>query len=109
MAENQNRGLSVAGKHGGTPGISPSEFHDLRTKVLDMEKLLLEALSEKNRWNECLRKWQEQRAPVRFKLLTGDEVSGVIVWVDRYTIGIEEVNSASPTIIHKGAIATVKA
>ncbi len=108
MSEHPHRGPSQAGKHGGSPGISPSEFHELRAKVLDLEKQLSEALSEKNRWNEGLRKWQEQKSVVQFKLLNGDLVNGVIVWVDRYTIGVEEHNRESPTIVHKGAIATIK-
>ncbi len=103
----------AGGKPGQTPGISAAEFATLKAQVTSLSKQLQEALAEKNQWNSVLRRWQDIGAVVIFALQGGGQVAGKIAWIDRYTIGIlaEKQNGydshGEPTIIHKGAIATV--
>ncbi len=107
MTDNNRRtGPGPVGKPGPGPGISRTEFDDLRKKISELEGKLLEALAEKNLWNHTLRKWQEEEKQVTFSLLTGGQVVGKIEWIDRYTIGV--ASNGDTIIVHKGAIATIK-
>lgn len=110
MTDQRHRPGPPGSKPGPSAGISPTEFQALRTKVSDLERQLQEALAERNQWNSVLRRWQDKEAHVKFKLQGGEEVSGRIAFIDRYTIGILTLNvpNEEPVIVHKGAIATVR-
>ncbi len=77
---------------------------DLATRVAKLEKLLQEHFDERNQWNATLREWLERTVQIR--LIDGHVLTGVLNWVDRYTLCIGREPKVE--IVHKGAIATIK-
>ena len=104
MGDQQRPQGPPSSKGTSSPGISPGELQQLRSRVEKLEKFIQEQLSEKNQWCPMIRSWVGTR--VEIELLTGLCVSGELVWVDRYTMCIKDKDT--PAIVHKGAIAVIR-
>lgn len=96
----------ASGKNSPPAGISPSttELTQLRARVEKLEHLLQEHLAEKNQWHPTVRAWIG--TPVSISLLTGTTVTGKLLWIDRYTLCVED--SGGVAVIHKAAIAIIR-
>lgn len=87
-------------------GIRPPDLHELTQRLEVLEKLIKDNLDEKNQWNSKVREWLEKTVVIR--LVSSMEVSGVLKWVDRYTLCLQEKKQDDVTIVHKGAIAIIR-
>lgn len=92
----------VADKKDPTVGISAADSQNLSSRVEALEELVRDHLHEKNQWNAELRNWIGKTIYV--DLLTSKTVMGVLLWVDRYTLGVKDT---SLRIIHKAAITVI--
>lgn len=103
---NQRHGQSPPGNPSHQSGIRPPDLRELTRRIEVAEKLIKDSLDEKNQWNSKVREWLEK--PVTIQLVSSSEVSGVLKWVDRYTICLQEKEEVDVTIVHKGAIAIIR-
>ena len=101
----QNQGGGNQHKNQPPAGISQADAQALRSRVDKVEKQVQEYLAEKNQWNSLVRGWVGQQ--VAISTVTGEKVTGELLWVDRYTMCLKEA-SGEPAIVHKGAIAVVR-
>ncbi len=83
------------------PVISAAEVAQLRSEVTRLKKLVEEHLAEKNQWSTEVRSWIGSQ--VLIELDGGLESKGILLWVDRYTMAMEETDGHK-RIIHKKAI-----
>jgi hypothetical protein len=93
------------------PGISAATLQETLDRLEAVERKLKEYFDEKNQWNSMLREWIGK--PILVTLLlsptSGDSsILGKLLWIDRYTICVEEEEDGSPSIIHKAAIAVIR-
>lgn len=87
-------------------GIRPPDLQEFTQRLDILEKLVKDNLDEKNQWNSKVREWIEKTVMVQ--LVSSLEVFGVLKWVDRYTICLQEKERSDVTIVHKGAIAIIR-
>lgn len=103
------------GRGGGKPqapaGISSVEAEALRAQVSALsfrlekvEKFLREHFDEKNQWNSLVRDWVGKKVVVEL-IQIGREIQGELLWLDRYTICVEDMGRSK--VIHKAAIALI--
>ena len=85
-------------------GISQTD--QLSQRIDKLESLVREHLDEKNQWNSLVRSWVGKEVQIAL-LLPDTFVIGVLRWVDRYTMCIDE-RSGRPVIVHKGAVAMIR-
>ena len=112
MGNDDQRGYrGGGGKPPRTSGISPAEEKDLRALVSALssrlertEKFLKEHFDEKNQWNSTVRGWEGKEVVVEL-MQVGREVRGKLLWLDRYTVCVQE--GPKPKVIHKAAIALI--
>jgi len=87
------------------PPSKPSiSVEALQQRVDTLEKLVKDALDERNHWNALIRTWIGKTVVVR--LIDGHVTNGTLQWVDRYTLCVGD--PAFPVIVHKGAIAIIQ-
>lgn len=89
-------------KKSASTGISAADSQALSSRLEALEELVKEHFDEKNQWNGVLRNWIGK--PIIIDLITGRQVIGCLLWVDRYTIGLKD---AELKIVHKAAIAVI--
>lgn len=102
---NQRHGSSPPGKPNTQSGIRAPDLQELTQRIEALEKLVRDNLDEKNQWNSKVREWLEKRVVVR--LVSSSDIFGILKWVDRYTLCLQEKELPEVTIVHKGAIATI--
>lgn len=102
---NQRHG-SPHGKPAHQSGIRPPDLQELTQRLENLEKLVRDNLDEKNQWNSKVREWIEKAVMVQ--LVDSLEVFGILKWVDRYTLCLQEKERSDVTIVHKGAIAIIR-
>lgn len=103
---NQRHGQSPQSKPSNQSGIRSPDLRELTQRIEIAEKLIKDSLDEKNQWNSKVREWLEKSIMVR--LVDSSEVVGILKWIDRYTICLQESGSVDVTIVHKGAVAVIR-
>jgi sRNA-binding regulator protein Hfq len=90
------------------PGIRPPDLLELTQRLEAIEKLVRDNLDEKNQWSSKVREWIDK--PIAIQLVDSTVVYGILKWVDRYTVCLQEKEgpSVDVTIVHKGAIAVIR-
>jgi sRNA-binding regulator protein Hfq len=90
------------------PGIRPPDLLELTQRLEAIEKLVRDNLDEKNQWSSKVREWIDKS--IAIQLVDSTVVCGILKWVDRYTVCLQENEnpSAEVTIVHKGAIAVIR-
>ena len=95
------------GKPPATSGISPAE---LLQRIEALEALVRERFDEMNLWNSRVRDWIGKKVDIQ--LVNNESVTGILRWVDRYTLCVDEADmpdtEPEPAIVHKGAIAVIR-
>ncbi len=102
---NHRHGQPPPSKPNPQAGIRPPDLREFIERVDALERIVRENFDEKNQWNSKVREWIGKAVLVR--LTTSTEVRGVLQWMDRYTICIQEPTILDATIVHKGAVATI--
>jgi sulfur relay (sulfurtransferase) DsrC/TusE family protein len=87
-------------------GIRPPNLQEFTQRFEVLEKLVKDNLDEKNQWSSKVREWIEK--PIMIQLVDSQEIFGILKWVDRYTVCLQEKPSIDVTIVHKGAIAVIR-
>jgi sRNA-binding regulator protein Hfq len=97
------------GKPPAPSGIRPPEpnqltkSNDLLRRFEALEKLVREHFDEKNQWNTQVREWIGKKVQISFA--SGWTITGVLRWVDRYTLCL---GGDETSIVHKGAVAVIR-
>lgn len=86
-------------------GIRSPDLGEFNRRLENLDKLVRDAFDERNQWNPTVRGWLDKVIIIR--LVNSIEVCGVLKWMDRYTICVQEKNLQDVTIVHKGAVATI--
>jgi sRNA-binding regulator protein Hfq len=103
---NQRHGQPPPSKPNPQAGIrSAPDLREFIERFDALEKIVRENFDEKNQWNSKVREWIGKAVVVR--LTTSAAVQGVLQWMDRYTICVQEETFPDVTIVHKGAVATI--
>ena len=97
-----NEQRTAGGKNQTPAGISAAEVQQLKDEVARLKQLVQEHLSEKNQWGAEVRKWVGKA--IRIHLVNGETLTGVLAWMDRYTIYLKNPEATHGTVIHKGAV-----
>ena len=90
-------------------GISSASLQDILDRLEAVEYKLKDYFDERNQWNSMLREWIGKPIYVGLLLSPTSPDSGIVgklLWIDRYTICVEE--EEGPSIIHKAAIAVIR-
>lgn len=86
-------------------GIRPPDLEEFTQRFNKLDQLVRDAFDERNQWNSKVREWLGKQ--IKIRLMDSCEIIGVLQWVDRYTICVQEVDVTDVTIVHKGAVATI--
>ena len=103
---NNHYGSPPQGKHPPQSGIRPADLLEVTQRLEVVEKLIKNNLDERNQWNSKVREWLEKSIVIQ--LMDSSKVVGVLKWVDRYTLCLQEDGQSDSTIVHKGAIAVIR-
>lgn len=106
MSNYRQRQQSPSSKPSPQPGIRPSDHREFNQRIEVIEKLIKDAFDEKNQWNPKVREWTDKL--IEIQLINSAKVIGILKWVDRYTICLQEPSMDDVTIVHKGAIAFIR-
>lgn len=103
-----------AGKPDQGRGISPADAQQLRARLDSVEKQVRahsEAINDRNNWNAVVRGWIGSQVSVH--TVSGATVTGILKWVDRYTLCVEGIvgthdpysaKELQQIVLHKGAL-----